>query len=263
MKKLFIAAFAALSLAACSVKPDAGEEAVLIQKPLLFGHGGVDDTPIKTGRSFVAPTTDHVLVDMKPQQASVEFADLMSKDGVPLHFDATIVLQVTDSVKLIRDFGPDWYKNNVDSVFRNLVRQSVRKYGMNEVAISTVAVDAIDAEVAKGMTDYIAKAGIPVKLVRLTVGKASPPDAIKDQRVETAQQEQRQKTEGMKQQAEVARLEAEKARADADNAYRSQMSLSPEQFVDLQRIEMQREVCSKGNGCTFIVGNGSALVNAK
>ena len=39
-------------LSACStVQPDAGHEAVLVRKPLIFGSGGVDPTPVKTGLS--------------------------------------------------------------------------------------------------------------------------------------------------------------------------------------------------------------------
>ena len=40
--------FALLATWACgieSVKPDVGHEAVLIEKPLIFGHGGVDPVP--------------------------------------------------------------------------------------------------------------------------------------------------------------------------------------------------------------------------
>ena len=249
-----------LSLAACSsVKPDAGVDAVLIEKPMIFGHGGVDPNPIKTGRSYVAWTTDSVLVDMKPVEWSIPFNDLMTKDGVPMHFDATVVLQITDSVKMVSHFGPKWFDNNIDAPLRNLVRQAVRKHGMNEVAIDTSAIEAIDNEVLQGLTGYISAAGIPIRIIRLTVGKANPPDAIKDQRVETAKEEQRQKTESMTQAAEVARKQAEMARADADNAYRSQMSLSPEQFVELERIHMMNKVCADGK-CTFIVGNATALV---
>ena len=41
------------SLLACVAlvfaSPDPGQEAVLVRKPWLFGHGGVEGTPVKTG----------------------------------------------------------------------------------------------------------------------------------------------------------------------------------------------------------------------
>ena len=46
------------AVSACStVQPDAGHEAVLVRKPLIFGSGGVDETPVKTGLKYVAFTT--------------------------------------------------------------------------------------------------------------------------------------------------------------------------------------------------------------
>lgn len=123
-------------LAGCGLaSPDAGHEAVLVMKPLFFGHGGIYPEPIKTGRSLVALTTDVVDVVVVPTQYAVHFEDLMSLDGVPLDFDAVIRL-----------------------------------------------IEAIDNEISQMMEKYIREAGIPVRLVQITVGKANPPDAIKNQR---------------------------------------------------------------------------------
>lgn len=90
------------------VAPDAGVEAVLVSKPLIFGLGGVQADPVKTRASWVFWTTEPVYVNMQPQQFDIAINDLMASDGIPLHFDAAIRLQVTDSVELIRKFGPRW-----------------------------------------------------------------------------------------------------------------------------------------------------------
>lgn len=236
--------------------PDAGSESVLIQKPWVFGHGGVVSEPVKTGRTLVALTTDVIDVDMRPVQYAIHFDDFMSSDGVPLDFDAIIRLRVTNSVDLISRFGRRWYETNVETEFANRVRQAVRKHGLNETAISTDAIDAIDAEVSSAMTRYFSEAGLPVELVQMTVGKANPPDAIKDQRIATAAQQQRQMTERQRKLAEDERKAAEQSRALADNAYRNAMSLSPQQFIALESIKMQREVCATER-CTFI--NGASI----
>jgi regulator of protease activity HflC (stomatin/prohibitin superfamily) len=252
----------ALLLGACSsYAPDAGHEVVLVQKPLIFGHGGIDSEPVKTGRTFAAITTDGIDVEMRPQRFEANLPDTMTSDGVPISFHAIVTLQVVDSVALIRNFGQNWYANNVEQPFgqfvRQAVRQAVRKHGMNETAISTTALDAIDAEIRDDLTAFIKDKQLPVKLVTMTVGRANPPDAIKNQRIETAAQEQRVQTEKQIKLAEDQRKAAEEARAAADNAYRQALGLSPEQYVQLKRIEMERAVCAEGK-CTFI-DNGGAV----
>jgi regulator of protease activity HflC (stomatin/prohibitin superfamily) len=235
-----------------TVAPNNGFEAVLVKKPLIFGHGGVDPTPVKTGRTFVAPTTDAIYVSMQPIQAELKADDLMTNDGVPLNFDAIIRLQVTDSVGLISKFGDRWYANNIEREFSNRIRQAVRKHGLNETAIQPVAISDIDNEVSVGMENYMKSIKIPVRLVAVTVGKAIPPDSIKNQRIETASQQQRILTEGQVKLAEDARKLAEESRAAADNAYRNEMGLNPDQFLQLSSINAWHDVCRNGAKCTFI-----------
>lgn len=252
----------AVSLSGCSsYSPDAGHEVVLVEKPWVFGHGGVDSEPVKTGRTFTAFTTDGIDVYMQPQKLETELPDPMTQDGVPITFHAIMVLQVVDSVSLIKNFGPDWYKNNMEEPFKTMIRQAVRKRGMNETAISTTALDAIDNEIRDELVAFIREKKLPIQLVTMTVGKANPPDAIKNQRIETATQEQRIQTEKQTKLAEDQRQQAEQSRANADNAYREAMHLSPEQFIQLEMIKMQKDVCG-GSGkasCTFIQ-NGAAPV---
>ena len=88
------------------------------------------------------------------------------------------------------------------------------------------------------------------------IGRANPPDAIKNQRIEMAAQEQRIQTEIQIKNAETQRKSAEEARAAADNAYRQAIGLSPEQYVQLKRIEMELKVCGDGK-CTFIENSGA------
>jgi regulator of protease activity HflC (stomatin/prohibitin superfamily) len=193
---------------------------------------------------------------MQPRKFDTEMHDTMTSDGVPISFHAIVVLQVSDSVSLIKTFGPDWYRNNLEEQFKTMVRQAVRKRGMNETAISTTALDAIDNEIRDALLAFVSEKGLPVRLITMTVGRANPPDAIKSQRIETAAQEQRVQTEKQIKLAEDQRKAAEEARAAADNAYRQALGLSPEQFVQLEQIKMQREVCAH-SACTFVVNGGA------
>src|SRR5262249_32011743 len=148
-------------------------------------------------------------VYMQPQKYDVEMHDTMTSDGVPISFHAIMVLQVSDSVALIKNFGPAWYQNNLEEPFKTMVRQAVRTRGMNETAISTTALDAIDAEIRDALIAFIKEKELPIKLITMTVGRANPPDAIKNQRIETAAQEQRVQTEKQIKLAEDQRKAAE------------------------------------------------------
>ena len=277
MKKVATAVVAAAIvsagvLSACStVQPDAGHEAVLVRKPLIFGSGGVDPTPVKTGLKYVAFTTAGIDVNMQPRRIDAEFTDLMTSDGVPIDFHAVITLQVVDSVKLVRDFGaevgsngtPGFWIRNLDQPFRTAVRDAVKAHGMNEMAIQATAADEVDRVVTDHLLNIIKETGVPVKILDVSLGRANPPDAILHQRVETAAQEQRINTEKQKKLAEDQRKLAEESRAAADQAYNQKMGLNTEQYVALQAIQMQRDVCGKGT-CTFIYGaNATPMLNLR
>jgi regulator of protease activity HflC (stomatin/prohibitin superfamily) len=258
LKILFV--FAAFVLAGC-VGVDAGHEAVLVQKPWFFGHGGVVDEPLLPGRAYIAPSTQAIDVNMQPQRFDFDADDMMSSDGVPLDFHAVMTVRVTESVRLIEQFGERWYQNNLEQPFASAIRQAVRKHGMNEVAISATAIEAIDDEIREALLAEVVAKNLPVEMLSVTVGRANPPDAVKNQRVETAQNQQRAITEEQRRIAEDARLAAETSRAAADNAYRQAMQLSPDQFLALETIKMQQEVCGPNGkaNCTFIQ-NGAAQV---
>ena len=208
---------------------------------------------------------------MQPRRIDAEFTDLMTSDGVPIDFHAVLTLQVVDSVKLVRDFGadsgpngtPGFWLRNIDQPFRTAVRDAVKKHGMNEMAIQATAAEDVDNVVTEHLLNIIKETGVPVKILDVSLGRANPPDAILHQRVETAAQEQRINTEKQKKLAEDQRKLAEESRAAADQAYNQKMGLNTEQYVALQAIQMQREVCGKGT-CTFIYGaNATPMLNLR
>ena len=261
----FLLGAAACSIAGCSVaSPDAGHTAVWVEKPWFFGHGGIDPTPITTGRSYGALTSDAVDVNMLPQRVDMELDDMMTKSGVPVSFHVVLAFKITDPVKLVTQFGADvddkgnwgFWNRNLDQPIRTAVRDSVKKRDMQEMAIDQTAADAVGSEVTEAANKIVTEAGIPIMFPQdqINVGRVNPPDAIKNQRIETAAQEQRAITEQQTKLAEDQRKAAETSRASADNAYREAMDLSPEQFIQLETIKMQRDVCGKEGTCTFFVG---------
>jgi regulator of protease activity HflC (stomatin/prohibitin superfamily) len=269
---MLVAVVVFLSLAgACSacrsVTIPQGEVAVLIDTPLVFGHGGVQTQAIGTGQKWVWRTTYPIFVNMQPFKHDANFDDMNSSDGVPLDFHAQANFRVIDAVSLIRDFGPQWYENNLAKPFESYTRRAVNRH--TEPSITTAigadgkplegkpALDTIDDEVTAGLNAEITKLKLPVILTDLTLGKANPPKEILDQRTLTARERQRVQTERQGKLAEDERRAKEQARAEADLAYNQKMGLSPAQFVELSRIAAIRDC---GGKCTVIIGSPAGVV---
>jgi SPFH domain / Band 7 family len=234
-----------LMLSGCILIPiNAGHEGVLVEKPFFFGHGGVDPTPVKTGRVAVAPTTEVIDVDIRPVQYSEHF-DIISAENAPVSFDAFLIANVIEgrSPELISKYGPNWYANNAKEAFRTFVREEVQKYPLFQLTTDPTTRQKLQDAIAKEVqTKLIEKQGIPVRLNRVVVGSILPPKGVVEQTTQTIIQEQRKITMVEFQKAEESREKAEKQRGIADRAYRESLGLTAPEFVDLRRIEVQKEI---------------------
>ncbi|MGD0797287.1 MAG: SPFH domain-containing protein [Acidobacteriaceae bacterium] len=269
--RIVTAALVLSTLTGCTVaSPDAGHEVVWVMKPIIFGHGGVDPTPVTTGKEYGAMSSDAVDVNMLPQRVDMEFDDMMTSSGVPVSFHVVATFKVIDSVALVSKYGADtddkgawgFWSRNVDQPMQNAVRDAVKKHDMQEMAISQTAADSVGQEVQAAAIKIIQQTGVPIVITAINVGRVNPPDAIKNQRIETAAQEQRAITEQQTKLAEDQRKMAEESRASADNAYRNAMQMSPDQYLRLMQINMQRDACGNGNNhCTLILNaSGAATI---
>lgn len=236
---------------------EAGHEGVLVEQPFFFGHGGVDPVPAKTGRVVVSPTTKVIDVDIRPVQYSEHF-DIISAENAPVSFDAFMIANVVEgrSPELISRYGPSWYQNNVKEAFRTFVREEVQKYPLFQLTTDpttrTKLQDAIAREV---QSKLIEKQTIPIWLNRVVVGSILPPKGVVEQTTQTIIQEQRKITMVEFQKAEEAREKAEKQRGTADRAYRESLGLTAPEFVDLRRIEVQKEIVQHSpSALTVIMG---------
>ncbi len=232
-----------LFMSSC-VAIEAGHEGVLVEQPFFFGHGGVDPVPTKTGRVWVAPTTKVVEVDIRPLQYSEHF-DIISAENAPVSFDAFMIAHILEgrSPEVISRFGANWYQNNVKEAFRTFVREEVQRYPLFQLTTDpttrTKLQDAIAREVQNKLID---KQNMPIRLNRVVVGSILPPKGVVEQTTQTIVQEQRKITMVEFQKAEEAREKAEKQRGIADRAYRESLGLTAPEFVDLRRIEVQKEI---------------------
>lgn len=254
---LLLAACMGSSAGCVMAAVDAGHEGVLVEKPFFFGHGGVDPVPLSTGRSTVALTTQVIDVDVRPIQFAEHF-DIISAENAPVSFDAFLIANVIEgrSPELISRFGPQWYQNNVKEAFRTFVREEVQKYPLFQLTTDpgtrTKLQEAITREV---QTKLIDKQSLPIRLNRVVVGSILPPKGVLEQTAQIIIQEQRKITMVEFQKAEETREKAERQRGIADRAYRESLGLTAPEFVDLRRIEVQKEIVQHApTALTVIMG---------
>lgn len=254
------------------IKVDAGMEAVLIDKPFfsIFGSGGVRQTPVSSGSTWVFYTTEDIMIDIRPEQKSEKFDDVITSDNVPVDFNAYIKLRVKEGLTpvLYSKLGSSWYENNLKEIFRTEIRDSVAKFPMTDLTTRQSLLNDIQKNVSKAMESFIQKNEYPIVMMEVIIGKVSPPEQIMTALSDTASQQQRAKTEDERAKAEIQRKDAEKRRAEADNAYRNSIGLNPSQFIELEAIkayERAATACANSNKGTCIIGQppGSMVLPLK
>lgn len=242
MKKWIMLGLLALSMlfGGCAESVDAGFEGVMIKKPYIFGHGGVDETPIKTGLVWTAPSTQVIQVNVKPFNVDEKFEDLITKDNNPVTFDIHMTFQHIEGKTpiLLEHFGDAWYSGKIQQPLRNDIRNFVKQYSMFEISTNPVVVDELQKVVEAKVRLFIASQKIPTQLLNVSVGKVMPPKTVIDATLETAAQKQRVLTQEATVKAEQAREIAQKATAKADKAYMLEMNMTPQQYLKNKELDI-------------------------
>lgn len=253
-----IAAILLSSLASChAVSPDADEEAVLVYKPFIFGHGGVADEPVKTGLTWCWWTTHSVYFKNIPIRYDVEFDDIMSNDNTPLDYATYITLQIEPgkSPILMKNYGIDWFANNIEAVYRNFVREEISKYSPFDLMSNREVCSEIDREVKSKLDNHIAGLSknkeFPIICREVITGRAKPNEKQLAEMNNTAAAIQARQTQERNEEMQKAREKAETARAQADKAYMEEMNLTPDQFITLKIVE-------KGNPNIDVILGGAS-----
>ena len=243
-----------------NVRVEADEEAVLIDKPIIFGHGGVNNTPVRTGLKWCWRSTSAQKFKITPQRYDEVFDDIFSNDNTPLDFNTYINIQIErgKTPALLQNYGVDWYKNNIQVFYRNKTREYVSMYSPFDLISNREVLNRIDSAIIRDMRAHIAELSkykkFPVTILSVTTGAAKPNKDQLQEMNKTAQYIQQKRSMEQKTIAETARAEAERKRAEADKAYMSAMNLSPQQFISLKWIET---IANKdGTNIDVLVGGG-------
>jgi len=268
--KLLTVALLTILLAGCgSVSPGAGEVAVLVKQPIIFGSGGVDNAIYRTGLHWHAFSTTGFIVKTTPQQITEVFDDLITSDNVPVDFNAYFKYQVVDSAApiLFSNFGGrGWYARNVKERFRTLIRSFAKTQPLFKLTTDEKVIIKMQAKVHKQIKLYVKKRSIPIHVLEVIVGKVSPPAAVVKQTEKTAAQKQRLLTEKQRAKAELSRKEAEQNKALADKAYLVKFGMTVPQYLKLRSLEIEEqriEMVRHHDNVSIIMGNVTPVLNVK
>lgn len=222
------------------VRPEADEEAVLIKKPWFFGHGGVEESPVTTGCTWCCWSTSSETFKITPIKYEETLDDIISNENTPLDFKTQIVLRIEKgkSPILLKNYGTNWYNNNIKEVYNNLTRHYVSQYSPFDLTSNREVIAHIDSCVKADMIKYIARLSndkeFPIVVENVITGRAIPNQAQLKEMNNTAAQIQAKQTQERRKEMEVAREQAERQRAISDKAYQREMGLSAEQFISLK-----------------------------
>ena len=259
MRKFYFlfALVSVLGLTSCtSAAPDADEEGVLVMKPWIWGHGGVDPKPVNSGQTWCALSTDVVYIKTTPVAYDEHIEDAYSNDNTALDWSIQIIMQVQKgkSPVLLQNYGVDWYKNNIHKPFTSHFYNLVGNYSPFDLMSNREVTDSIEVLMKKYMENYIAdlskkKGEMPVTVNSVIIGKGTPNEETKKEMDHTAAMIQERKSQEQRKATQQARESAERQRAIADKAYMREMGLTAEQYIQLRAWD----IIEKKNGANIDV----------
>lgn len=242
------------------VKPDAGQESVLVYKPLFFGHGGVDENPVTAGATWCVFSTDHKEFTVTPITITEEFSNMMPSDNTPISFSANLKCQVQsgNTPKLYEKFGENWYTNSLMATFRTMVRDKACVYKMFDLVSKREISAKLEQDIYDNMVKYAKKIGLPVTIMQVSIGAITPPEQVLNETRNTAAQNQSILTQTARADAELSRKQAEINKAIADRAYQNQMGMTTQEYLQLRQLEIEKEkveIIKDNKNTTIIFGN--------
>lgn len=253
------------------VSVNEGEEAVLIDKPWFMPtQGGARDETVKPGMEFTYLSTSVRKFPTTPQVVRVQIQDFSSADNILLDFETVIQYRILNGPLLLKKYGdfrvpegmhaPLWFENNVRAQYIALVREEVKGHDMKAMMSSPAIAKTVDDNITTNIRAHIKESGIPIEILGISLGRAQPNPEVLTQMNKTAAEQQRKLTlEAATAAEEQRKLEQEK-KAEADNAYRTSLNLSMDDYVVIRVAQLQKEACEVAKECVIAPPGTSVLV---
>ena len=269
MKKILLVAFAVAIFASISscyrVQPDPGQESVLVYKPMILGHGGVDEVPISTGATWCVFTTEFKTFPITPVTITEDFTNMIPSDNTPVSFSVYLKCQIRkgDTPALYKNFGADWYAHNLQASFRTMVRDKASAFKMFDLASKREISSQLEKDIFRDISEYTRKINLPVDIMQVSIGAVTPPEQVLTETKNTAAQNQSILTQKARADAELSRKQAEINKAIADMAYQSQMKMTIAEYLHLRQLEIEKEkveLIKDNKNVTIIFGSNNVPI---
>jgi len=231
----------------------------LIYKPWIFGGGGVGDEPIQTGLTWTVWSTEVERYNLKPMKVAEAFVDLTATDNVAIDFNTYLTLQILEGKTPIlhEKFGNSWYSNNIVDFFRTVVRNEGRTHSSIALRTKPGTIELAQSNIKAKVSEYIKKIEVPIRVVKVVIGKVVPPDEVLKEAERTAAQKQREQTEKSRANTELIRKHAEKNKALADKAYAKEFRMTTNQFLKNKELDIMEMAVKKGGENMSLIMNAS------
>jgi len=218
-----------------------GEEAVVIKKPWFLGKSGIESKPITTGTIWAVASTEIKIISLKAFNIEESFNSLFTHDYIPINFNIYMTFRYKKgkSVLLVKEFGSkdEWYQHLLSKPLQKSIEMEVKQRTLLELSSDPFQIEELKNSIIFGVEDFIKKQNIPVELLTLNISKISPPQALIDMALkkEIAKNERERQT---------FKKEAEEIAIEADRAYMLRMNMTPRQYLELKRIELDNRKLS-------------------
>jgi len=188
-------------------------------------------------------------------QIEESFEDIITLDNNPVDFSSYIKVQVIKgkSPVLYKNFKNKWYQNNLKEPFRAAIRGKCTQFPMFVLTTDRTIVDSLQNIVLSEMQKLVTGLELPIKVLKVTIGKVTPPKAVITETIKTAAQKQRIITQESMANAEEARKRTEEMKALADRAYIKKMGFTNDQYIKIREIQM----IEGKKGAQIIYGNAT------
>ena len=272
---MLVLVMAITTFTSCSLaKVDGDEEGVFIKQPWFFGKGGVMEEALTQGSEWKVFTTDFVTYKKIPIKYTEVFDDVFCDDNTPLDLSAHIMLKIVDGKAPIlhKNYGVDWYDNNVKENFREIVRNFISTYDMRTLVSDREVYDQVKIDIIEKMQSYFNKLNetneFPIIISNVVVDKAKPNDMVMEELNKTAAMTQQKITQQRQQEMEDERSITEEKRAKADGTYMKAMGLTADGFIKLRyaEIELQKVEMIKNKenvNIDVLLGNSTQMWDIK